>query len=189
MRPRRRRARGSVAPRWTGGGGRARRQGSCWHTPSLLSMLSTRCMRRAAMAAPLGSRSMANFTGVWPIMATPFNADETVDLEGFSKCISFMKDAGCDGTTIIGVLGESNRLMDQERESLIKTCVFSAAHVHHTFLLLVSAARQLAVMCCPCVAGLSPRRAICRSVSAQATQAPSQLVDSRRWPRSAVQRQ
>jgi hypothetical protein len=111
-------------------------------------MLSTRCMRRAAMAAPLGSRSMANFTGVWPIMATPFNADETVDLEGFSKCISFMKDAGCDGTTIIGVLGESNRLMDQERESLIKTCVFSAAHVHHTFLLLVSAARQLAVMRC-----------------------------------------
>ena len=84
-------------------------------------MLATRCMRRAAMA-PVGTRSMANFTGVWPIMATPFNADETVDLEGFSKCISFMKDAGCDGATIIGVLGESNRLLDKEREDLIKTC-------------------------------------------------------------------
>ncbi len=152
-------------------------------------MLSTRCMRRAAMS-PLGSRSMANFTGVWPIMATPFNADESVDLEGFSKCISFMKDAGCDGATIIGVLGESNRLMDQEREALIKTCVLSVADVFHTLvLLLVSAACQLTVLRCLRVAGLSPRRAICRSVSAQATRAPSQLADSRRWPRSAVRRQ
>lgn len=88
-------------------------------------MLATHAMRRAALA-PAASRSMASFTGVWPIMATPFNADETVDLEGFGKCISFMKDAGCDGATIIGVLGESNRLMDSEREALIKTCATPA---------------------------------------------------------------
>ena len=94
------------------------------HLNALTAMLATRCMRRMA---PVGSRSMANFTGVWPIMATPFNADETVDLEGFSKCISFMKDAGCDGATIIGVLGESNRLLDNEREALIKTYALAAA--------------------------------------------------------------
>ena len=59
-------------------------------------------------------------------MATPFKADETVDLEAFDKCISFMKDAGCDGATIVGVLGESNRLLDSEREALIKTAVAAA---------------------------------------------------------------
>ena len=62
-------------------------------------------------------------------MATPFKADETVDLEAFDKCISFMKDAGCDGATIVGVLGESNRLLDSEREALIKTPVAAASGV------------------------------------------------------------
>ena len=66
------------------------------------------------------------FTGVWPIMATPFNDDETVDLVSFAKSISFMADAGCNGATITGVLGESNRLLDKEREALIKTAVAAA---------------------------------------------------------------
>ena len=59
-------------------------------------------------------------------MATPFKEDESVDLESFSKCISFMNKAGCDGATIIGVLGESNRLLDAEREALIQTAIAAA---------------------------------------------------------------
>jgi len=63
-------------------------------------------------------------SSVWPIMATPFHPNtEDIDLESFSKAIRFMKDCDCTGVTITGVLGESNRLMDNERELLIKEAI------------------------------------------------------------------
>ena len=45
------------------------------------------------------------FHGVWPIMATPFQPDESLDLAGFAKAIRFMGSAGADGVTVVGVLG------------------------------------------------------------------------------------
>lgn len=69
-----------------------------------------------------------SFTGVWPIVATPFRAaDESLDLAAFAKSIRFFADAGCNGATITGVLGESNRLTDAEREALIHTAITAAA--------------------------------------------------------------
>jgi 4-hydroxy-tetrahydrodipicolinate synthase len=59
-------------------------------------------------------------------MATPFTTDEKVDLDSFRKSVSFLKSAGVDGVTITGVLGESNRLVDKEREALITTAVSAA---------------------------------------------------------------
>lgn len=56
-------------------------------------------------------------------MATPFNEDESVDVDSFKNSIDFMRNAGVDGVTIIGVLGESNRLLDSEREDLISAAV------------------------------------------------------------------
>jgi 4-hydroxy-tetrahydrodipicolinate synthase len=67
------------------------------------------------------------FTGVFPILATPFDNDENLDLESFDRMIRFMAKLGVDGVTILGVLGESNRLLDHEREALIKTAVHAAA--------------------------------------------------------------
>lgn len=67
------------------------------------------------------------FTGVLPILATPFDNDENLDLESFDGMIRFMAELGVDGVTILGVLGESNRLLDHEREALIKTAVHAAA--------------------------------------------------------------
>ena len=63
------------------------------------------------------------FKGVFPIVITPFNDDENTDLESFDRIIRFMAKLGVDGVTILGVLGESNRLIDQEREALIRTAV------------------------------------------------------------------
>jgi dihydrodipicolinate synthase/N-acetylneuraminate lyase len=88
------------------------------------SAASTAASARRGMAS--ASAAPPTFTGVWPIMATPFREDESADLESFAKCISFMNEAGCDGATIIGVLGESNRLLDAEREALIRTAVAAA---------------------------------------------------------------
>jgi 4-hydroxy-tetrahydrodipicolinate synthase len=67
-----------------------------------------------------------SFEGVYPILATPFHDDESVDLESFDRLIRFMAGLGMDGVTILGVLGESNRLLDREREQLIQTAVKAA---------------------------------------------------------------
>ena len=67
------------------------------------------------------------FQGVYPILVTPFDAQEQLDLESFDRLIRFMVDIGVDGVTILGVLGESNRMLDNEREQLINTAVHAAA--------------------------------------------------------------
>jgi 4-hydroxy-tetrahydrodipicolinate synthase len=67
-----------------------------------------------------------NFEGVFPILVTPFDDEGNLDLASFDRTIRFMADIGVDGVTIIGVLGESNRMKDSEREQLIKTAVFAA---------------------------------------------------------------
>jgi 4-hydroxy-tetrahydrodipicolinate synthase len=67
-----------------------------------------------------------SFQGTYPILATPFSDDESLDLESFDRLIRFMAGLGVEGVTILGVLGESNRLLDREREELIKTAVNAA---------------------------------------------------------------
>jgi 4-hydroxy-tetrahydrodipicolinate synthase len=66
------------------------------------------------------------FEGVYPILATPFHHDETVDLESCERLVRFMADLGVDGVTILGVLGEANRMLDRERETLIRIAVKAA---------------------------------------------------------------
>lgn len=67
--------------------------------------------------------SRSNFGGVYPILVTPFlkNDDELLDLQSFRRSIRFMAEAEVQGVTITGVLGESNRLTDKERQRLIET--------------------------------------------------------------------
>ena len=66
------------------------------------------------------------FKGVFPILVTPFDDHGNLDVESFDRTVRFMADVGVDGVTIIGVLGESNRMLDAEREQLIKTAVGAA---------------------------------------------------------------
>ena len=68
-----------------------------------------------------------SFTGVYPILPTPFRDDETVDLDAYANAVRFMTDIGVDGVTILGVLGEANRLVDAERKAIIQTAVEAAA--------------------------------------------------------------
>jgi 4-hydroxy-tetrahydrodipicolinate synthase len=80
------------------------------------------------MPAPEGDKHMAavKFEGVFPILATPFLEDENVDLESLDRLVRFMARLGMDGITILGVLGEANRLLDSERESVIRSAVAAA---------------------------------------------------------------
>lgn len=70
--------------------------------------------------------SELNFEGVFPILATPFDESEGPDLESFDRLVRFMAGIGVQGVTILGVLGEANRLLDREREQLIRTAVAAA---------------------------------------------------------------
>jgi len=63
------------------------------------------------------------FAGVIPILATPFHDDETLDLVSWERLLEFVVALGVDGITTLGVLGESNRLTDRERETLIEHAV------------------------------------------------------------------
>jgi 4-hydroxy-tetrahydrodipicolinate synthase len=63
------------------------------------------------------------FTGVLPILATPFHEDESLDLASWQRLLQFMVELGVDGVTVLGVLGESNRLNDEERQTLIEAAV------------------------------------------------------------------
>jgi 4-hydroxy-tetrahydrodipicolinate synthase len=67
-----------------------------------------------------------SFKGVFPILVTPFDEMENVDLESFVRVVRFMAELGVDGVTILGVLGESNRMVDSEREELIMAAVAAA---------------------------------------------------------------
>lgn len=62
-------------------------------------------------------------TGVIPILATPFHDDERLDLDSWQRLLNFMAGLEVDGVTILGVLGEANRLNDEERQTLIETAV------------------------------------------------------------------
>jgi 4-hydroxy-tetrahydrodipicolinate synthase len=64
--------------------------------------------------------------GVVPILATPFHDDESLDAESLDRLVRFMIDAGTDGVTVLGVLGESNRLGDRDREAAIRAAVVAA---------------------------------------------------------------
>ena len=59
------------------------------------------------------------FAGVIPILATPFHDDESLDLDSLAQMIAFNKRVGVDGITLLGLLGESNRLTDDDRARII----------------------------------------------------------------------
>lgn len=64
-----------------------------------------------------------DFNGVFPILVTPFNDDGSLDLESLNRLVRFNAELGVDGVTVLGVLGESNRMLDREREALIGCAV------------------------------------------------------------------
>ncbi|HUJ74571.1 MAG TPA: dihydrodipicolinate synthase family protein, partial [bacterium] len=74
----------------------------------------------------MAPRPTPRFQGVWPILVTPFDDQEQLDLASLQRVVRFMAQLGCDGVTVLGVLGESNRLVDAEREQVIRAAVQAA---------------------------------------------------------------
>src|SRR6476660_8157160 len=64
-------------------------------------------------------RSHFEYSGVIPILATPFNSDESIDLESLCRLIRFLKKIDVDAVTLLGVMGEASRLTDRERQEVL----------------------------------------------------------------------
>ena len=70
-----------------------------------------------------------NLSGVIPILATPFREDESLDTASLERMIAFFAGLQVNGVTLLGVLGESNRLTDEERATLIRSAVRAAGSI------------------------------------------------------------
>lgn len=65
--------------------------------------------------------------GVYNITPTPFQPGGELDLESLRRLTRFLIDLEVDGLTILGVLGEADKLTDAERDSVIATVVEAAS--------------------------------------------------------------
>jgi 4-hydroxy-tetrahydrodipicolinate synthase len=64
---------------------------------------------------------VVQLTGVFNILATPFNADRSVDYISLRRLVEFQLDKGVHGLTILGVLGEAAKLTVEERNQVMHT--------------------------------------------------------------------
>ena len=60
-------------------------------------------------------------TGIFNILATPFDALQQVDVASLRHLITFQLDKGAHGLTILGVLGEAAKLSVDERKQVMDT--------------------------------------------------------------------
>jgi 4-hydroxy-tetrahydrodipicolinate synthase len=63
----------------------------------------------------------ATITGIFNILATPFDAERQLDLPSLRRLIAFQLDRGAYGLTILGVLGEAAKLSVDERRLVMDT--------------------------------------------------------------------
>ncbi len=58
--------------------------------------------------------------GVFPICATPFMEDGTLDLDSFDSLVDFYLECGVHGLTILGMMGEALKLSDAESITVVE---------------------------------------------------------------------
>jgi 4-hydroxy-tetrahydrodipicolinate synthase len=52
--------------------------------------------------------------GVYAIAPTPFHDDGRVDTNSIDRIVDFYREAGCDGVTVLGIMGEAPKLEQSE---------------------------------------------------------------------------
>lgn len=61
--------------------------------------------------------------GISVISLTPFTDDGEVDVASLKSLMEFYLNAGVHGVTLLGIMGEANKVTEREREVIIKTAV------------------------------------------------------------------
>lgn len=67
--------------------------------------------------------SHPTFSGVHPIVPTPFLDDGAVDDRSLVRLVDHLVGAGCDGIAILGFMGEAHKLTGAERRRVVETVV------------------------------------------------------------------
>lgn len=62
-----------------------------------------------------------DFSGIFNILATPFDAEQQLDIASLQKLVAFQMEKGAQGLTILGVLGEAAKLSVEERQQVMQT--------------------------------------------------------------------
>ena len=65
-------------------------------------------------------------SGVYNITPTPFHDDGSLDHESLKTLTRFTRDKGVSGMTILGVLGEADKLTERERDEVIVATIGAA---------------------------------------------------------------
>lgn len=61
--------------------------------------------------------------GVYAILATPFTDTGSIDFPGIDRLVDFELAAGVHGLTILGILGEAHKLIEDERNRIVEAIV------------------------------------------------------------------
>jgi len=64
---------------------------------------------------------MPQISGVFNILATPFDAQQQIDFASLRRLVEFQIDKGAYGLTILGVLGEAAKMSVDERKQVVDT--------------------------------------------------------------------
>ena len=70
---------------------------------------------------------MSDLQGVLPITLTPFTDDGDVDEASIDSLVEDYLGAGAHGLTILGIMGEAAKLLDDERERVLRRYVEATA--------------------------------------------------------------
>lgn len=63
------------------------------------------------------------FTGVGTAIATPMNADGSINYEEFGRLVDYQLDNSADAIIVCGTTGESSTMTDEEHIEVIRSCV------------------------------------------------------------------
>lgn len=66
---------------------------------------------------------MAELSGIYNILATPFDPNGAIDVDSLRNLVDFQLRCEVDGLTILGVLGEASKLSVAERETVLQEVV------------------------------------------------------------------
>lgn len=74
------------------------------------------------------------FSGVMTAIATPFTAQQTLDLEAFKNLLKMQKKAGIHGVVVAGTTGESPTLSTEERFQLVQVALQEQTAEFHIYV-------------------------------------------------------
>src|SRR3981189_3153566 len=85
----------------------------------------------------------AKAAGTFAIAPTPFHDDGRIDEKSIDRLTDFYAEVGCDGVTVLGILGEAPKLDVSEADEVDKRCVKRAKNMQ---IMVGGAAPGLAAM-------------------------------------------